>query len=63
MWVSRDTLDRNRLLTDDEYIEAVRKICDFLEIDYYTEGAEIPEDAAKQRYDTKTLQIINQDAD
>lgn len=28
MWVSRETLDRDRLLEDDEYLEKVRRIFD-----------------------------------
>lgn len=28
MWISRETLDRDRLLNDDEYLEKVRRIFD-----------------------------------
>ena len=28
MWISRETLDRDRLLEDDEYLEKIRRIFD-----------------------------------
>ena len=40
MWISRNTLDLDRLLDDDEYLEAARKILDYLGKDYVVAEAE-----------------------
>ena len=34
MWISRETLDLDRLLVDEEYLEAARAILDDLGADY-----------------------------
>ena len=40
MWISQDTLDKNRLLTRDELLESLRSILDRLRIDYTTKAGE-----------------------
>lgn len=37
-WVSRDTLDCDRLLTEDELLEPAKKIMDYCLVDYYTKA-------------------------
>lgn len=36
MWVSQDTLDKDKLMTEDELLETARSIMDRLRVDYTT---------------------------
>ena len=52
MWISRETLDRDRLLTDEEYLEKARRILDRLGVpcDYLkAEAAYIKKQEERER--------------